>query len=781
MGWARSPPMSPIQPSRPFCPESALDALPEAVLVLDAEGRVLWSNRAWVEALGADHRLEDYLQLLRDWNEPELADALRAYLAGGESRFVAEFHVPGVEGDLWFELDVSRTARDGAVARHRLLEQAPGQRELERRIQQVRMSATDMAGIGGWSLNIETNEIHWTEEVYRIHEVEPGVKLSVEAAFEFYAPEARDEIREVVARSIETGEAWDVVLPFDTAKGRRLWVRAMGRAQYREGKPIFLYGAFQDVTERHLESVRHKINEQRLEIVLEGSRDGFWDFDPATGRIWYSPSFHRLVGYEDEGLPEQVEDYLGLLHPDDREAVAEAVTAHLEERATYDVEYRLRCKDGDYRWFRARGLARWDAGGEALRMAGSIVDITESKRVFYAMEEARQEAEAGSRSKSAFLANMSHEIRTPMAAIMGFADLAQGECTPEEQKEYLGTVNRNAKYLLTLLNDILDLSKIEAGKLTVESVPMSVHELLEEVRALHSVPARERGIEFRVECGDDVPSMVEGDPVRLRQVLVNLVSNAIKFTTVGSVRIAASYDSSSRELEVHVTDTGIGLSTDEVERLFQPFTQADSSTTRRFGGTGLGLSISSLLAESLGGRITVSSVPGEGSQFSLSVPLEPTSAAPMQSAHSQPANAGRGSARSSLEGKRVLLVDDGRDNQRLIGLHLQRAGIEVTSAKNGLEAIERVEATQREAPTFDLVLMDMQMPEMDGYTATRALRASGCTLPIVALTANAMSGDREACLAAGCDDYLSKPVDPVVLIQRCTTWIHGVGADFDAS
>jgi len=773
--------MSTTQPSRPFCPESALDALPEAVLVLDSAGQVLWSNRAWTEALGEDHYLADYLELLRDWDEPELADALRAYLAGGEPRFVAEFHVPGVEGDLWFELDVSRTARDGAVARHRLLEQAPGQRDLERRIQQVRMSATDMAGVGGWSLNIETNEIHWTEEVYRIHEVEPGVKLSVEEAVEFYAPEARDEIREVIARSMETGEPWDVVLPFDTAKGRRIWVRAMGRAQYRDGKPIYLYGAFQDVTERHYEGVRTKINEQRLEMVLEGSRDGFWDYDPGNGRIWYSPSFHRLVGYEDEGLPEQIEDYLELLHPDDRDAVAASVTAHLEERSTYDVEYRLRCKDGDYRWFRARGLARWAEGGEALRMAGSIVDITESKRIFNAMEEAQQEAEAGSRSKSAFLANMSHEIRTPMAAIMGFAELAQGKCTPEEQREYLGTVSRNANYLLTLLNDILDLSKIEAGKLTIESVPMSVNDLLEEVRALHAVPAREKGIEFKIDCADDVPSMVMGDPVRLRQVLVNLVSNAIKFTKVGSVRVAASYEPKSQELEILVSDTGIGLSTDEVDRLFQPFTQADSSTTRRFGGTGLGLSISSLLAESLGGRLSVRSVPGKGSEFSLAVPLASTSASPQRSEHARPTSVDGGTGRPSLKGKRVLLVDDGRDNQRLIGLHLQRAGLDVTSAENGREAIEQIESSEHEASGFDLVLMDMQMPEMDGYTATRTLRASGCALPIVALTANAMSGDRETCLAAGCDDYLSKPVDPVALIQRCTAWIHGVGTELESS
>ena len=764
--------MDPTRPARPFCPESALDALPEAVIVLDAAGRIRWTNRAWADALGEDHGQADYLELLRDWGEPRLADALRAYLDGGPPGFVAELRVPGVEGDLWFELDVSRTEDGDAVARHRLLDQPPRQRELERRIQQVRVSATDMAGVGGWSLDIRTGEIEWTEEVYRIHEVEPGTQLGVGEAIEFYAPEARDVIRNAVASAIETGEPWDLVLPFETAKGRRLWVRSMGRVQFAGGEAAYLYGAFQDVTERHEEAHRQRVNEQRLEMVLEGSRDGFWDYDPARGTIWYSPSFHRIVGYDPEvdGLPERIEGYLALLHPDDSDAVADAVDAHLQRRAPYDVEYRLRCKSGEYRWFRARGLARWGESGQAVRMAGSIVDITESKRVFDALEEARAQAEAGSRSKSNFLANMSHEIRTPMAAVMGFADLAQSDCTPEEQREYLVTVSRNAKYLMTLLNDILDLSKIEAGKLTIERVPMSLQSLVVEVASLHNVAAREKGIGFGVDCDDELPRIVQGDPVRLRQVLTNLVSNAIKFTESGGVELSAWFDGEAGELHVAVSDTGIGMSPTQIDRLFQPFTQADTSTTRRFGGTGLGLSISSRLAESLGGRIDVESTPGEGSTFTFVVPLavDESEALLDDVGAAEPGRSEGGSA--SLAGRRVLLVDDGRDNQRLIGLHLRRAGMEVTSAENGRVALERVGAAR---PPFDLILMDMQMPEMDGYQATRALREGGCSLPVVALTANAMSGDRQACLEAGCDDYLSKPVDPDTLLRACRTWLAG--------
>ncbi|MFO1010167.1 MAG: ATP-binding protein [Planctomycetota bacterium] len=384
---------------------------------------------------------------------------------------------------------------------------------------------------------------------------------------------------------------------------------------------------------------------------------------------------------------------------------------------------------------------------------------------------ARVEAEASSRAKSEFLANMSHEIRTPMTAILGFADLlAQGNGPSDEA---VGTIRRNGEHLLAILNDILDLSKIEAGRMTVERVPVDALQLVRDVVALERVRAEQRGIALVLAAPTRLPRSIASDPLRLRQILMNLVGNAIKFTQTGGVTVTVSAEERAGRIAFAVKDTGIGMTAEQLARLFQPFTQADGSMSRRFGGTGLGLTISKRLAGMLGGDITVSSAPGEGSTFRVELPIDsavacewmdPSAPAPALAARAPSADAVR------LDGARVLLADDGRDNQRLISIHLKRAGAHVELADNGLDVLRRLctsaDADARlaaDAP-FDVLLLDMQMPELDGYGTAARLRALGSKLPIVALTAHAMSGDRDQCLAAGCDDYLTKPIDPKALL-----------------
>jgi signal transduction histidine kinase/ActR/RegA family two-component response regulator len=382
---------------------------------------------------------------------------------------------------------------------------------------------------------------------------------------------------------------------------------------------------------------------------------------------------------------------------------------------------------------------------------------------------AKAEAERANRAKDHFLANMSHEIRTPITAIVGFADVVlEPDQTLSDRHDLLQVIRRNARHLLDLINDILDVSKIEAGQMSVERIPCELQQLVAEAVSLVRPRVTEKGLELKVVFDGAIPRKIQTDPLRLRQILVNLIGNAQKFTEQGSIELRVSSelkgsDGGNCKVRFSVTDTGIGMTSEQATRLFRPFTQADGSTSRRFGGTGLGLSISKSLANLLGGDVDVISRAGWGSTFTAVIDGGPTHgiemlADPTESELARPRPDPAKTPEIMLRG-RILLAEDGPDNQRLISLHLRRAGAEVEIADNGQIAVDRVRGEH-----FDLVLMDMQMPELDGYAATSKLRSCGCRLPILALTAHAMAEDRAKCLAAGCDDYLTKPVDKVKLL-----------------
>jgi len=515
---------------------------------------------------------------------------------------------------------------------------------------------------------------------------------------------------------------------------------------------------FHDISKRREEEQNLKISEVRYRRLFEAAHDGILILDAVTAKVTdVNPFMGTLLGYPLEHFLQKELWEIGVFK--DAEISKKAMeTLQRVGRIRYE-DLPLEHKDGRHIPVEFVSNVYREGGRNVIQC--NIRDITERKRLSHALTRATREAETANRSKSDFLANMSHEIRTPMSAILGFADMLLHR-SPEEcaQAGCVQIIQRNSLHLLELINEILDLSKVEAGQMKVERVSCDLPALLSEIISLMRPRAAEKGLAFGVTFHGSIPSVIQTDPLRLRQILVNLLGNSVKFTQSGKVELRIADEGAGCPnilLRVDVIDSGIGMTPELMGRLFIPFTQGDASITRKFGGTGLGLTISRQLARLLGGYVTVKSQPGVGSTFTLKIDggssvgverLEGLTEAKLPALVGQ-----KVAANTNLRG-RILLVEDGADNQRLLGMQLCDAGASVTSALDGQIAVS-LATTQ----TFDLILMDMQMPIMDGYAATAELRRRGLTLPIIALTAYAMAEDRDKCLAAGCSGYLSKPVD----------------------
>lgn len=573
--------------------------------------------------------------------------------------------------------------------------------------------------------------------------------------------------------------------------GSYRWIEWRSRP---EGEII--YAVARDVTERKRieDQLRHE--RTRLENIIQGTHCGTWEWNVQTGETVFDEMWAGICGYTlSEIEPVSIGTWKCLLHPDDVRVSEDALNRHFSgESPYYQCEVRMWHKSDGWVWVQDRGVVKTrDDRGRPLLMYGTHIDISEQKkaeselinineRLKDATIEAQklaQAAEQASIAKSQFLANMSHEIRTPMNGVIGMAGLLLDTDLTQEQKRYADRIRTSGEILLDLINDILDLSKIEAGKMELEEADFDLLHLLDDVAFQFRMRCEEKGLQWTMDCGEDVPHIVKGDPGRLRQILVNLLGNAVKFTREGSVCLNVESDrvdaSGRYQVVFEVRDTGIGIPEDKQRTLFEKFSQADTSTARVFGGSGLGLAISRQLSRMMDGSIAMSSQEGDGSVFRVELPLM------VGDSHSENwSGPVSGRKRAHLDrdlnqlfagcGYRVLLVEDNATNQEVASGLLRKMGLDHDFAGSGVQCLEMLSQGG-----YDLVLLDVQMPGMDGYETVRRIRSEfeGRRPAVIALTAHAMAGDRETCLAAGMDDYLAKPISGQLLAEALERWLGG--------
>ena len=671
-------------------------------------------------------------------------------ITGKEQKWLRAYFEPSAEDNtvVWSGVftDISALKRDAIE---------------NKEIQELLRETEKLAKIGSWELDVNTMDLIWSEEVYQIHQVDFSFKPRLAGAFAFFPTEAKQKIEKEFHKAVKEREEFDMEVPFLSAKGKKMWVRVIGKAQASDGKTARLYGIIQDITERKKSEERSEVLKSLLTETERLTHCGSWEVNLVTGQSIWSAEAYRIYGLtpqKDSG-PNN-EEFETLIHPEDFSKYRDAVVKAIKNGESCNYDFRILMPTGEIKHIQSIGKPVRDENGRTIKLLGAIQDITARKIAQQEVLKAKEEAETAAMARTLFLATMSHEMRTPMNAVIGLTNLLLANEPRADQIENLNTLHFSAKHLLEIINDILDLNKIEAGKIEFESIDFNLKELVRNIRASLHQTATEKGIALKVFFDGDLPDLLTGDPVRLGQILTNLCNNAVKFTLEGTVTVMLSIVSQTNtdiKVKFEVIDTGIGIPADKLESVFDVFTQASTEITRKFGGTGLGLAITKRLVELQGGKIIIESQVDKGSTFSFDLTFKKSNTILSQKAE-------KGTAKA-LTGVRILLAEDNKINVMVARQFLKKWGVDFDVAENGAIAVQMVQQKN-----YDVVLMDLSMPEMDGYAATETIRSleeeKYKSIPIVALTASAMGDIKDKAFAAGMVDYISKPFDPDDLYQK---------------
>lgn len=618
--------------------------------------------------------------------------------------------------------------------------------------------ASGLAKVGYWSLDLESEHVWWSDEIYRIHGYEPGeIVPDLTIGVRSYHPDDQPKVEEALAASQASGKPFDFSLRIIRPTGEIRYVQSHGICEYgSDGTVKSMFGIFLDVTEAQLASRVIQEDRMRLEMAAQAGGFGVWDLDLEEGTLIWDEHMYEMYDVP-PGTTVSYDMWEGAVCDEDKERAAADVARAIETTGKLDTNFRVVHRDGSMHYLIANATVIADEDtGKGRRMIGINYDLTHWHEAQDTMRRAKEREEVANKMKSEFLAKMSHEIRTPMNGLLGMLDqISEANLSPD-QADKLHLARQSGRNLLNILTDTLDFTKIEAGQARLEKIAFRPHTLLSEVLGLFEPSAEAKGLTCSLTLTPDMTDGVLADMGKIRQIILNLVGNAVKFTNAGSVSLSGectTTDTGDIRLIITVADTGVGIPAHAHNTLFEKFTQADNSVSRRFGGTGLGLSISKGFADLMGAELSFESQENAGTTFTLKIPVEPADEKDLQV--TEPSFS---EAQGLFEGQntRLLVAEDHPINKRVMEGHLARFGLTANYAATGKEAVERAAEDK-----YDLILMDIHMPEMDGITATRQIRSENGpnqATPIVAVTADALAESRLLYEEAGMEGMLEKPI-----------------------
>lgn len=621
---------------------------------------------------------------------------------------------------------------------------------------------SEVARIGGWEYELATQKNAWTDVTRQIHECPEGYKPTVETGIAFYTEASQPMIKDAFQKAVLQGIPYDLELQIKTYKGNIRWVRTRGYPVKEDNQVVHVYGVFQDITEAKLTKIELENTQAQLKNTFEELEDVVYSIDlKAAKTLLISPSAERLTEYPTENFKQDPWWLERVIHPDDKHVVT-AIFESLKKTGRFEEQFRIVTASGIEKWVMHRGKTLFDAKGKPMRLDGYVSDITTLKK-------ALEQAEKANKAKTEFLANMSHEIRTPLNGVIGFTDLLLNTKLSDEQRQFVENAYNSAHSLLGIVNDILDLSKVEANKLELEVIEVDVIQLLEQAADVVNNSSSKKGLELLLNIPPNLPRFIQADPLRLKQVLINMLGNAVKFTEKGEIELKVSFTPPMKNKDTgkflfSVRDTGIGIPKEKISKLFDAFSQVDTSTTRKYGGSGLGLTISKMLLDKMQSKILVKSKVGYGSTFSFEL-------------QTQFRNGDQNTPQDLSHIKRILIIDDNSNNRTILTHTLNHWGIEVVALDNGLDAVKLL----LNDSDFQAIMIDYRMPLIDGLDTIKLIHEKvtphAKNKPAILLHSSSDDVHFMTHMAEiGVYRKLVKPVKPD-LLRECLASIHRVPVD----